>query len=385
MSALEIQDDIDEQLRELFHSFDPAPAVAMRTTGTHPGKSTLRWALGWSGALTIFLVILLWGFLLVHERSDNTASPETAVAPGASHHVGTTVPGTRWSVAPLVTATPASGLHNGEPITVHLEKYKANSTFFLSECASATNVSTAGCGDEIESQTFGVTDEFGRGSVTFYVSSTATNAPGVSSPSAPCKAECVIVLSTLDIGDLATETRHSQDLIGVVHIAFANPSQTSSTTPNGAVPECRKPQLRLTDSGGVAGPLATETFRLTNTSDSTCYLMGYIHAVFTSYEGGPEYTVPERFVGGFGFAVSIPSTPPFVILWPGESASGDFDYTADGGMPSCTAPTYGGLVVSFPPYGTLLASPGPVSGADSQCSKPVVSPVFAGIEGPQSQ
>ena len=94
---------------------------------------------------------------------------------------------------PMVTVTPATNLVDGEQITVRVSGFDLGGKFFVSECADTSDVSSEGCGPQLAAQPFGVTDDFGSGSMIFVVSSRASSSSVAPKTAAPCTAHCVIV------------------------------------------------------------------------------------------------------------------------------------------------------------------------------------------------
>ncbi len=64
--------------------------------------------------------------------------------------------------------------------------------FFISECASASDANSAGCGRQLAAQPFGITNSSGSGSYTFTVSTEAGVKP-YNKARAQCTNQCVIV------------------------------------------------------------------------------------------------------------------------------------------------------------------------------------------------
>ncbi len=74
---------------------------------------------------------------------------------------------------PEVVVTPSSGLKNGEAVQVSVTGFGQGGEFRVSECASAADANSYGCGPQLSAQTLGVTDNAGRGTVTYKVSRSA--------------------------------------------------------------------------------------------------------------------------------------------------------------------------------------------------------------------
>ncbi len=98
---------------------------------------------------------------------------------------------------PKVIVTPSTNLTNGETVEVAVTGFGVGGKFWISECASATDANTTGCGPPFG--LFGVTNTTGDGLQRFTVSSTAPTRPNSTSSTLPCTDECVIV-ATVGIG-----------------------------------------------------------------------------------------------------------------------------------------------------------------------------------------
>lgn len=89
--------------------------------------------------------------------------------------------------------TPNVSLHNGEVVEVIVSGFPPGKVF-LSECASAEDVSGEGCGPQLAAQPFLVI-EYGAGTASFSVADQAASAP-LSPPSAACTNHCVLVATS---------------------------------------------------------------------------------------------------------------------------------------------------------------------------------------------
>ena len=100
---------------------------------------------------------------------------------------------------PKVTVTPSRDLRNGQKVTVSVTGFDSGGKFFISECASASDANSAGCGPELPAQPFGVINNTqGVGSYSFGVSTTAAAKPN-GTATVQCTNQCVIV-ATVGIG-----------------------------------------------------------------------------------------------------------------------------------------------------------------------------------------
>jgi hypothetical protein len=93
---------------------------------------------------------------------------------------------------PKVTVSPASNLVDGEKVKVTVTGFGQGGEFLLSECASVADVSSGGCGDQLAQQPLGVTNNSGRGTTTFDVTSSANVKP-YNHTTQPCTDKCVLV------------------------------------------------------------------------------------------------------------------------------------------------------------------------------------------------
>jgi Neocarzinostatin family len=93
---------------------------------------------------------------------------------------------------PRIIVTPATGLHNGETVTVSVTGFDVGGKVWLSECASAGDATDVGCGSGLASQTFLVTDDSRTGSTPFVVQATASDR-SVGGAEHICRDQCVLV------------------------------------------------------------------------------------------------------------------------------------------------------------------------------------------------
>ena len=101
---------------------------------------------------------------------------------------------------PKVTVAPSRDLRNGQKVTVSVTGFDSGGMFFLSECASAFDANSAGCGHQLAAQPFGVTDNNGSGSYDFTVSTSAGVKP-YNKARAQCNNQCVMVATVgIDYG-----------------------------------------------------------------------------------------------------------------------------------------------------------------------------------------
>ncbi len=114
-------------------------------------------------------------------------SPEEPSAPTA-----TTVPALTVR-DPTVHVSPSTGLHDGQTVTVTVTGFGVGAKVWLSECASASDVSGEGCGAQLAAQTLLATGDDRSGSTTFVVHRMAATEAVQAAPTATCTNDCVIV------------------------------------------------------------------------------------------------------------------------------------------------------------------------------------------------
>ena len=261
------------------------------------------------------------------------------------------------STLPSVTVTPADSLHADEPVKLTVHGLDPYATFFVSECASAADLSSnpSGCGIR---QPFKWTDGSGTDSITFDVDIMASRS-GITSASVTCTDHCVVVAST-GTGSGATSA--------FAPIRFAPPVVSHT-------PACMFSQLAVTSgSPGVGLGHVGVVLLFKNTGTEACSLFGYPGVAGLNAEG-VQVTQAERTLNGYlGGAGQIASE---VVIAPGESASAIVEGTDNpvGNATSC--PTYSRLLVT-PPNTTRsvtidISLPG--------CSGLQVHPVVTGTTG----
>lgn len=120
-------------------------------------------------------------------------------------------PTSSWAATKsTLTATPSTGLIDGQTVTVHLTGFTvtglngapSGTKVFLSECDSATfAASPGGCGGQLAAQPFAVTDDTGSATLHFVVSAYSSGplVAGKYSPPLRCAAACVLVASGFDV------------------------------------------------------------------------------------------------------------------------------------------------------------------------------------------
>ena len=107
----------------------------------------------------------------------------------------TLLPATRELLTATVRVSPSKGLADGEKVHVSISGFGADGRYHVSECASDTAVSEAGCGLGLTTQPTVVTDGAGKGSATFTVSSSAAASSDTTTTQTQCGSRCVLVVS----------------------------------------------------------------------------------------------------------------------------------------------------------------------------------------------
>jgi hypothetical protein len=142
-----------------------------------------------------------WGaFVLLAVAVALVACTGTPVR--APHHVlvkrrPVGCPGTRAGVlsctTPAVTVSPSTRLRPGEHVVVRVSGFGVRGKVFLSECASAADVSAAGCGPALSAQRHLMTAADRAASGAFAVSVLAPASPFSFAGIRRCHRGCVIV------------------------------------------------------------------------------------------------------------------------------------------------------------------------------------------------
>jgi len=99
---------------------------------------------------------------------------------------------------PAAVVSPSSGLKDGMNVNVQVSGFGSGGKVWLSECASAAAATDLGCGGDLASQPFLVTDDNGTGSASLVVHVRAGGRPP-SPVLVKCADQCVIV-ATLGSG-----------------------------------------------------------------------------------------------------------------------------------------------------------------------------------------
>ena len=163
--------------------------------------------------------------------------PATWVCPGQSPEepsapASTTVPALTVQ-DPTVHVSPSTGLHDGQTITVAVTGFGVGAKVWLSECASATDVSGEGCGAQLAAQTLLATGDDRSGSTTFVVHRDAATEAVQAEPTATCTNDCVIVATQGD----RVRRRLGRHQLRALSTARAGPA-SQGPQPNDDAAEC---------------------------------------------------------------------------------------------------------------------------------------------------
>lgn len=96
---------------------------------------------------------------------------------------------------PKVVVSPSANLVDGEKVQVTVTGFGAEGKLFLSECASAGDANSAGCGEQLAAQPFIITDDLGRGTEIFSVSAVAGTKPYNTTSTQTCTDQCVLLVT----------------------------------------------------------------------------------------------------------------------------------------------------------------------------------------------
>jgi hypothetical protein len=101
--------------------------------------------------------------------------------------------GTIAGSTPRITVQPSTGLRNDERVTVSVSGFGIGAKFWVSECASTSDVTAQGCGLQLAAQPFGLTGMQGSGSYEFTVSTRAATNPYQPASVVSCLNHCVLM------------------------------------------------------------------------------------------------------------------------------------------------------------------------------------------------
>jgi hypothetical protein len=184
----------------------------------------------------------------------------------ASSHTTLPPPSTTTALAPAVTAvnpkvtvTPDRDLTDGERIRVNVAGFGVGGKVFLSECASASDVTDLGCGQQLPEQPFLVTDDTRAGSGSFVVHDPAAVKGYNTTDVQRCLSQCVLVATIGGIGP------HPY---AYTSISFAH------EVANKAAARCTPSQLSATFGFVSNAQVGLGGILLTNHGPSPCTLSG---------------------------------------------------------------------------------------------------------------
>ncbi len=234
---------------------------------------------------------------------------------------------------PSVSVSPASGLFDGQTVAVHLSGFGVGGKIWLSECASAQDASSLGCGRPLPEQPFLVTGDARSGDGSFTVSLHAPTEPNLPNTAVRCTDQCVIV-ATLGDG-----------------FAYAVAAIRFSPAAGMPVPPCAAPQLAtsVVDTGDRTG-LVEGWLRFVNTGAAPCQLSGWPTLVGITASGATTLARQSNEL------LDLPADAvlPPVTLAPGGAAVAGF---AGSATPTGTAAT------CPPPYHSLRVTPPGTTGS----------------------
>ncbi len=124
-------------------------------------------------------------------QPSSSTTPTTSVPPVSESSI---VPALQTH-NPKVVVTPSTNLVDGEKVKVTITGFGIGGKFFLSECASAADANSAGCGEQLAAQPFVITDNSGDGSEAFSVSAVAETKPYNTTSTQTCTDQCVLLVT----------------------------------------------------------------------------------------------------------------------------------------------------------------------------------------------
>ena len=150
-----------------------------------------------AGAILVPLVAALAACGSNHRQPlDSQRTHTSTISTGAANSTASTsvVPALSAN-NPKVTVFPDTGLRDGQQMRVTFSGFGAGAEVRVSECASAADASSLGCGRQLAAQTIGVTDTSGYGSVSFTARSIASSRAYDTKDMGPCRDQCVVVVT----------------------------------------------------------------------------------------------------------------------------------------------------------------------------------------------
>jgi hypothetical protein len=259
---------------------------------------------------------------------------------------------------PTVAVTPAAYLFDDQQVLVTVTGFGIGGKVSLSECATASDANSLGCGHGLPVQTSLSTDNNGGGSVAFQLQSSASAQPSNLNDIQPCTNNCVLVAT---VG-------------GSYGFAYTALHFVGSAPPN-----CTTPQLHVS-----AGKTETATghsgfpLLFSNTSSHKCRLSGYPGVAGLDADGRQVIQAQRETSGFFGGLPDYSGGPlPAIGLAPGETASALVEGT-DGKL--------NGAAPCVPFAAMLVTPPNAVQSVRVEVAMPgcldlQVQPVVLGIAG----
>jgi Domain of unknown function (DUF4232) len=302
MIPLMTDDELDEQLRELFGSFEVCAVDPVTSRAKAAQQRLARGAVfAWAGALAVLIAIAsTMSFVYVHAHSADMPGPVTTkVGTGKAAHQ----PQSPYRSA-FMSVLPGTDLHGGETVSVHLHA-TPNTGFWLSECASLEATSPKGCGPASGFE-FASTDSTGDATIRFQVLRTAATVYG-GRPATSCTSQCVIDASTGTV------------FLSATNISFA-PITAPTFKPGYPAPDCTFSHLSIHWSPGASGGHDSLLLTFENTGASICSLYGY-PGVAGLDAAGMQVVQARRTLNGWVGGVALNQKAQTVILAKGEFAS----------------------------------------------------------------
>lgn len=203
---------------------------------------------------------------------------------------------------PTVAVTPAAGLFDDQQVLVTVTGFGIGGKVSLSECATASDANSLGCGHGLPVQTSLSTDNNGGGSAAFQLQSSASAQPSNLNDIQPCTNNCVLV---------ATVGGNYGFAYTALHFGGSAP------------PNCTTAQLHVS-----AGKTVTTTghsgfpLLFSNTSSHECRLSGYPGVAGLDADGRQVIQAQRETSGFFGGLPGYSGGPiPAIGLAPGETTS----------------------------------------------------------------
>jgi hypothetical protein len=149
-------------------------------------------------SVRLLVACALVGLVLAACGSGNgTVAPPTTGAPtttraGTTSPLGDQINPAQTTVDPSVAVTPNNELVDGQRIMVTVAGFGVDSKVWLSECASISDLSDAGCGPRLAAQPSLMTDTRRAGSAVFVVHDRAAVMENNVTDVRPCRSACLV-------------------------------------------------------------------------------------------------------------------------------------------------------------------------------------------------